>query len=137
MRTSNSSADYDEYSRSSENVPRFRNEQHKKEWEKRSAVIGSVLHSSSSTSSNQNGVNNSSKKPVTADDIATKVHAFLWILLATVVIYGTDIINVLQTSEKLNRLVLLLSYVYYLLLMFNAPWRHHECISMPHTHMHL
>ena len=112
MRSSNASADYDEYSRGSENVPRFRNEQHRKEWEKRSAVIGSVLHSSSSISTpNQNGVNNNTKKPVTADDIATKIHAFLWVLLAGLIIYGSDIINVLQTSEKLNRFVLLIIFL--------------------------
>ena len=123
MRSSNSSADYDEYSRGSENVPRFRNEQHKKEWEKRSAVIGSVLHSSSSTT-NQNGVNNNAtKKPVTADDIATKVHAFLWIFLAGVIIYGSDIINVLQTSEKLNRFVLL--FYFHSPLTVKTALRHH------------
>ena len=45
------------------------------------------------------------------DRIQTKIHAFIWVFLATVIVYYTDFIKVILTYERVNRLSLNLSLI--------------------------
>jgi hypothetical protein len=44
------------------------------------------------------------------DRISSKIHALVWVFLAAIVVYYTDLFHVIMHSEQINRLVSFVNY---------------------------